>query len=142
MTKLTEEEKKSVRRFNKKFQILLLVLFGAISYFLGVSANSSYEWFVQNGVRTTAEVVDAYSKFRQTTYIVQFDVNGDTVIAEIQSDLKVGQTVEILYNPNDPTDIRVANISKTGYIFYIASTIFWLFAMVGVIDLSYSPPSK
>lgn len=142
MTKLTEEEKKSLRRFNQKFQVFLLIVFGIIFNFLGTTTNSRIEWFRNNGVQATAEVFDAYTKNRQVSYVVQFETDQGHYFTEIQADLMVGQTVEILYNPYNPTDVIVANNTKTGGLFYVGGIIFWLFAAVGILQLGYNPPTK
>lgn len=141
MTNLSEEEKKSLRRFSKKFDVFLLVVFGTIALFFGTSTNSGVDWFQKNGIRTTAQVVDAYTKNRQAVYIVQYEVGGRQVTTEVQSDLTVGQTVEILYSPDNQADVRVASIKKTGYVFYIATAVLWLCAAAGIAELS-NPPTE
>lgn len=142
MTNLSEEEKRSLQRFGKKFDVFLLAVFGIIALFFGISTNSSVDWFQKNGIRTTAQVVDAYTKNRQAVYIVQYKVSGQIVTTEVQGSLVVGQTVEILYRPDNHADVRVASIKKTGYVFYIATAIFWLCAAAGTAELSYTPPTE
>lgn len=140
-SKLTEVEKASLRRFDKKFNIFLTIVAGIIFFWLGIATNSSVDWFQQNGISSTATVVDAYSKNRIAIYVVQFKIGEKDVTAEIQSDLKVGQKVDILYDPSNPTNIRLKTLSRSGIMFYVGAIICWLYAWAGVSELK-KPPSN
>ncbi|MFN8355562.1 MAG: DUF3592 domain-containing protein [Spirosomataceae bacterium] len=108
----------------------------------GVYFSNRRRAWLQHSVLTQGIVVDVYKKYlrddKAGTHplyfpIVWFNINGKayehTLESATDAPVKVGETVEVRYNPNSPEEVAVGSTEAPGMnpkVFYILGAVFLL----------------
>jgi hypothetical protein len=95
-------------------------IFGAVCLILGMIMVNDTLVLLRGSQETTATVVDYYNPQYKVYYpIFKFkDITGSTITAQsiepsIEREFKIGQSVQILYNPINPTEnVRINTLTN------------------------------
>ncbi len=120
----------------KKYLFLIFALIGVGLFSVTASIFTASRQFVQTAARTDGEVVRMIPKTSQgdTLYAPQVAFtapNGEviTFVSGLSSSPpahSTGDIVEVLYDPNNPTDARLSDLVTN----YLGSTILFIFAFI------------
>lgn len=107
------------RRGKKSAWSLLFALFGLLFVGVAIFYAVSYNNKANNGIKTDAIIVDIdsyYTADRDLRHVatVEFQVEGVTYRGELNeywSSMRVGQTVPIYYNPDNPNEFAYGKLS-------------------------------
>jgi len=117
--KLVSVKKKAEINFGTAFTLIFL---GVFAWLLGQSTNQHFYNLKSNGILTNAELLDIYvpPKMYPVAYTVRFYANNQqiTVTTNVFGDAEVGDSLPIIYNPNNPKDYIMANGVPMGFVGY------------------------
>ena len=128
----------------KTFLITLGIILIGFSIYLFISDNDHKDYIkIESTVSKTElvkeEVTDEEGNHEEAIYkvFVQYNINGDEYDTELgeMSGYKVGDTISIIYNPNDPTEIyQQANIIANIVLLVIGGFSLMLGIVVAIIN--------
>jgi len=103
---------------------LIFTLIGLMFIGLGIILTSVNLRFLEDALETTAIITDIETYkttkgSRRHRVYVEFSVDGETYdgrLGEYHSGMKVGDTVTIYYDPDNPADFRGSGVGYAGYI--------------------------
>lgn len=119
-----------MKKARKIFFYLFIILFGALFFTIGIFASEQSAVFEREGIETQAKIVRIeydYSNEEDIVY-VQYTVGDNEYVNELDFysfTMQEGDTVNILYLPDDPNRITNLSTLKTPQtIFYVIGGIF------------------
>jgi Protein of unknown function (DUF3592) len=115
---------------------LLFIALGAFSVFIGYRAYKIQTTFLAKAKQTTGIVTDIQKSDETITYIIQFtDPKGNKVQFEsgtdLGDDITTGNTVDVLYDPEDPSYAQLGSHKLTmAKLFIIIGGVFFILGFV------------
>ena len=140
---IKKEKKMKVNTMSKKIFPIFCVVLGIIALVVGIHQRSTKDLYDSTVKATVVDVeenwetdADDVQKLVKTPYI-SYEVNGvkyESVVSPVQDDdLEVGDTVEILYQSQNPEKISAPNIGTSSIIFIVVGAVVTLGGLFGTV---------
>jgi len=110
------------------------LLFAVIGYFINVNDKKYYEY-----PTAEAKILDIDTLGDDTDVLIEFYVNNTSIKGYsnyYDSQMRVGDTIIVYYNPSNPTDYLVDGNINISVIFMIVGTIIFVFGTFTIIRLN------
>lgn len=131
-----------MRKTHKKTTVSDLVMFFAFAtaiFFWGRHVNNNIRWMHDHGQPATGRVTAITPVFKtQVNIAVEYvTTDGTPELASLSwyESARLGERIEILYNPYDHQSIMLAS-TNGNYILYVISAILFFFGILGTFEVA------